>query len=94
MANVKKNTTQIRAVRDQLMHTLKELREKIAALETEKAKLISEVDDLRKAAEARVTTLESEVGQIRLEAKSLRALLIDKPTAPNAASVEILPSSN
>jgi len=76
------------------MHTLKELREKIAALETEKTKLISEVDDLRKAAEARMTNLESEVGQMRLEAKSLKELLIDKPTAPKAASVEILPSSN
>jgi hypothetical protein len=44
------------------MQTLKALRERIQALETEKVGLMVEVEKLRKAAEARASALEAEVG--------------------------------
>jgi hypothetical protein len=89
-ANVKKGITRIRVIRGEVMQTLKVLRERIQALETEKAGLMVEVEKLRKAAEARALELEAEVGQMREEAKSLKALLGngEKPTVqvqvPNA----------
>jgi len=71
------------------MQTLKDLREKIQALETERARLMVEVDGLRKAAESRVTVLEGEVSQIREEAKSLRELLdTDSKEATSAPNVQ------
>ncbi len=78
------------------MQTLKELREKIQALETERARLMVEVESLRKAAETRVVTLEGEVGQLREEAKSLRDLLaVSKPLpAQNSPTVKIAPASS
>jgi len=80
------------------MQTRKELREKIHALETERARLIVEIDGLRKTAEARVVALESEVGQMREEAKNLRELVGDggnpKDPAANSPKIQILPSSN
>jgi len=54
---------------------LKELKDKIQTLETERARLISEVESLRKAAEIRATALESDVNQMRQEAEGLRELL-------------------
>jgi hypothetical protein len=57
------------------MQTLKDLREKIQALETERAKLLGEIEGLRKAAESRAAALEGEVNQMREEAKSLRDLV-------------------
>jgi predicted nucleic acid-binding Zn-ribbon protein len=76
------------------MQTLKELKEKIAALETERAKLLSEVYELRKAAEAKVAALEGEVGTMRQEAQSLRDLLADKPLPSSTSNIQILPPSN
>jgi uncharacterized Zn finger protein (UPF0148 family) len=78
-ANVKKGISRIRVIRIEVMQTLKALREKIQALETEKATLIVEVEKLRKAAETRALTLESEVGQMRDEVKTLKDLLAEKP---------------
>jgi transcription initiation factor IIE alpha subunit len=43
-ANVKKGTTRIRVIRGEVMQTLKTLRERIQALETEKAGLMVEVE--------------------------------------------------
>ncbi len=57
------------------MLTLRDLREKIQALEAERARLLVEIGEMRKAAESRVAALESEVGQMREEAKVLRELL-------------------
>ena len=57
------------------MQTLKILRERIKTLETERANLMIEIDKLRKVAESKATALESEVGMLREEAKSLRELL-------------------
>jgi uncharacterized coiled-coil DUF342 family protein len=74
-ANVKNAAERIRGVRDEFMATLKVLREKIQALEAEKAELMVEVEKLRKAAELRANALEGEVAQMREEAKSLKQLL-------------------
>lgn len=57
------------------MQTLINLREKINTLETERANLMVEIEELRMVAEARVTALENEVGTLRNDAKSLRDLL-------------------
>ncbi len=57
------------------MATLKELREKIKVLEEERNRLLTEVEGLRKAAEARVTVLEGEVGELKGEANELREIL-------------------
>ena len=74
-ANVKNEVARIRGIREEFMQTLKALREKIQALETERAGLMGEIEKLRKAAESRAVALESEVSQMREEVKSLKELL-------------------
>ena len=59
------------------MVTLKDLREKIENLENDKARLLEEVDKLRKEAEEKVTALEYEVNLLREEAESLKKMLYD-----------------
>jgi hypothetical protein len=74
-ANIKNMVDKIRGIRGELMLTLKNLRDKIKTLETERANLMIEIDKLRKVAESRASALESEVGMLREEVKSLRDLL-------------------
>ncbi len=74
-ANVKNIFERLTSIRGMLMATLKELREKIKVLEEERNRLLTEVEGLRKAAEARVTVLEGEVGELKGEAKALREIL-------------------
>ena len=74
-ANIKNMVERIKGIRGELVQTLKNLREKIKTLETERSNLMIEIDKLRKVAESRVTALESEVGMLREEVKSLRDLL-------------------
>jgi predicted transcriptional regulator len=89
--NVKNKIERLSRVRDKLMATLKDLREKIKTLEEEKARLTVEVDGLRKAAESRVVVLEGEVSQLREEAKSLHEFLGEKaPSAPNGPNMQNL----
>jgi len=57
------------------MVTLKNLREKIEKLESEKTKLLAEVQDLRKEAEGKAVALECEVAVLREEAESLKKML-------------------
>ncbi len=73
--NIKNMVERIRGIRGELMHTLKNLHEKIKTLETERANLMIEIDKLRKVAESRASALESEVSMLREEVKSLRDLL-------------------
>jgi uncharacterized coiled-coil DUF342 family protein len=47
-ANVKNEVARIRGIREEFMQTLKALREKIQALETERAGLMGEIVKLRK----------------------------------------------
>jgi len=73
--NVKNVVERIRGIKGELMQTLVSLREKINTLETERASLMVEIENLRKVAESRVDALENEVSMLRSEAKSLRDLL-------------------
>jgi len=57
------------------MVTLKNLREKIEKLESEKTKLLAEVKKLRKEAEGKAVALECEVAVLREEAESLKKML-------------------
>jgi hypothetical protein len=49
--------------------------EKIRALEAERKNILLEIDELRKMADSKAKALESEVGMLREEVKSLRLLL-------------------
>jgi predicted nucleic acid-binding Zn-ribbon protein len=57
------------------MVTLKDLREKIDTLESERIKLREEVKKLRKEAEGKAVALECEVAVLREEAESLKKML-------------------
>lgn len=74
-ASIKNMVERIKGIRGELMQTLKNLREKIKTLETERGNLMIEIEKLRKVAESKVVALESEVGMLREEVKSLRDLL-------------------
>ncbi len=74
-ANIKNMVERIRGIQGELMQTLRNLREKIKTLETERSSLMIEIEKLRKVAESRVDALENEVGTLREEVKSLRDLL-------------------
>jgi chromosome segregation ATPase len=74
-ASIKDMVGRIKGIREELMLTLVNLREKIKTLETEKASLMTEIENLRKVAEARANTLENEVGTLREEVRSLKDLL-------------------
>jgi len=66
---------QLKDVEEGLMKMLKELRKKIELLENERASLLAEVENLKKAAEAKASKLESEVNKLREEVKALKELL-------------------
>ena len=55
--------------------SLKNTIEKIKNLETEKHNLLLEIEGLNKMADAKATALESEVGALRDEVKSLKILI-------------------
>ena len=57
------------------MSTLRDLRKKISNLESEKADLLAELEELREKAETKATNLEDEVAQLREEAESLKEML-------------------
>jgi len=74
-ASIRNVVERIKGIKGELMQTLKNLREKIKTLETERATLMIEIDKLREVAESRVNALESEVTMLRDEVKSLQDLL-------------------
>ena len=55
--------------------SLKNTIEKIKTLETEKKNLLVEIEGLKKIADAKAISLESEVGALRDELKSLKTLV-------------------
>ena len=73
--NIKNMVERIKGIRGELMQTLKNLREKINTLETERSNLMIEIEKLRKVAESKAVALEGEVIMLREEVKSLRELL-------------------
>jgi hypothetical protein len=56
--------------------------EKIRALETERRNLLLEIEELKKMADAKAKALESEIGMLRDEVKSLRILLSGEDMDP------------
>jgi uncharacterized coiled-coil DUF342 family protein len=75
--NIKNLVEKVKEIREGLTQTLRVLREKINTLETERATLLVEIEQLKKVAESRANALEVEVEQLRDEIKSLRELLDD-----------------
>lgn len=73
--SIKGMAEKIRGIEGELTTTLKNLREKLKTLSTERSNLILEIDELKKMAEAKADALESEVGMLREEVKSLKQLL-------------------
>jgi len=71
------------------MSTLKETIEKIKNLETEKKNLLDEIDGLKKMAEAKAMTLETEVASLREDAKSLKILMAQcqEPSSANRLKI-------
>ena len=55
--------------------SLKNTIEKIKTLEAEKKNLLVEIEGLKKIADSKAATLESEVGMLRDEVKSLKTLV-------------------
>jgi len=74
-ANIKNMVERIKGIQGELMQSLRNLREKIKTLETERSNLMIEIDKLREVAESRVVALENEVSTLREDVKSLRELL-------------------
>ncbi len=65
------------------MSSLKSTIERIKALETERANLLLEIEELKKMADAKAKTLESEINMLRDEVKSLRVLLSGEELDPD-----------
>jgi uncharacterized protein (UPF0335 family) len=65
------------------MSSFKSTIEKIRALETERRNLLLEIEELKKMADAKAKALESEIGMLRDEVKSLRILLSGEDMDPN-----------
>jgi uncharacterized coiled-coil DUF342 family protein len=61
--------------------------EKIKSLEEEKKSLLQEIEELKKVADQKALELESEVGKLRDEVKSLKVLM-NGAEAPVAAPLE------
>jgi hypothetical protein len=62
------------------MSNFKNVVERLRNLETERKNLLLEIEELKKMADSKATALESEIGMLRDEVKSLRVLLgADQP---------------
>lgn len=73
--SIKGVAEKIKGIEGELVNTLKNLREKLKTLGTERANLLLEIDELKKMAEAKANALESEIGMLKEEVKSLKQLL-------------------
>jgi vacuolar-type H+-ATPase subunit I/STV1 len=73
--SVKDLVVKVKEIHEGFTQTLRTLREKIKTLETERASVLVEIEQLKKVAESRANALESEVNQLREELRSLRELL-------------------
>jgi uncharacterized protein (UPF0335 family) len=67
--------------------SLKNTIEKIKTLEAEKKNLLAEIEGLKKIADAKAVSLESEVGALRDEVKSLKTLV--GPESSNQSKMQI-----
>jgi hypothetical protein len=70
--------------------SLKNTIDKIKCLEAEKTNLLLEMEELKKMADAKAVALESEVGTLRDEVKSLKVLINgSEPTELNEDQAKI-----
>jgi hypothetical protein len=65
------------------MSSFKETVEKIRALEAEKKNLLLEIEELKRMADTKASTLESEINMLRDEVKSLKVLLRGEEPEPD-----------
>lgn len=68
--------------------SLKSTIEKIRALEAEKKNLLVEIEGLKKMADAKAASLESEVGTLREEAKALH-ILVNGPETVSTNKIKV-----
>jgi len=68
------------------MNNFKNIVEKLKTLETERKNLLLEIEELKKMADSKAKALESEIGMLREEVKSLRILLGAEETEPESRS--------
>ncbi len=74
------------------MPTLDELKQKIFALEGERNRISTEVEELRKAAEERAAALQADIDQMREEAKALKELLNHDEEETETKNVSVQPA--
>jgi len=74
---VKGMIEEIKGIEKGLMQTLRNVREKIEKLESEKVDLLAEIENLRKVGEERANALEREVATLREEVELMKKLLGD-----------------
>jgi histidinol-phosphate/aromatic aminotransferase/cobyric acid decarboxylase-like protein len=72
--NLKALAAKTLEIHEGLTQTLRNLREKMKILETERGSLLVEIDNLKKVAQSRANFLAIEVNLLREELKSLREL--------------------
>ena len=65
----------IEAIREDFMRLLKNLRERIESLESERAGLLEEVTELRQKADEKVESLEKAVEKLKKEREALKDIL-------------------
>jgi predicted nucleic acid-binding Zn-ribbon protein len=68
---------EIKGIERRLVQTLGDLREKIEKLKGERAELLEEIEELKRAGEDKAGTLEKEVASLREEVESLKEMLGD-----------------
>jgi len=68
---------EIKGIEMRLVQTLGDLREKIENLKSERAELLDEIEELKRAGEKKASTLEKEVASLREEVESLKEMLGD-----------------
>jgi len=68
---------------------LKNTFEKIKALETEKKNLLVEIEGLKKMADAKAIALETEVGALRNEVKSLKIMMNGPESSSTPTKIQI-----
>jgi uncharacterized protein (UPF0335 family) len=69
------------------MSSLQNTIQKIKNLETEKKTLLTEIDELKRMADLKVSALETEVASLREEAKTLKTLVGQEQLSVNPLKV-------
>ena len=68
---------EIKGIERRLVQTLDELKDKIEKLKLQRAQLLDEIEELKRAGEKKADTLEKEVAKLREEVESLKEMLGD-----------------